>query len=421
MSNFASIEALAAHLRLELESKKYLLLFAYNGTGKTRLSVAFKDIGKKPTSFGDYGSVADPVTEVIDLGSVTDSVDEVIDFGSVAGDTLYFNAFTEDLFSWDNDLDGDEIRELRLNTNSRFFKNIFEYELDISNRIRPFLSRYADFNFEILTKEVTRKYNGNESKEEVTYISFERDELVGERLEKKQSIKVSRGEENTFIWCFFMALCELAIDRDESYKWVKYIYIDDPITSLDDNNSILIACDLVKLIQRQDEDENADEADKVKAVISTHHSLFFNVIYNEFGNSAKRYFLHKERDGLSYILLKEEKDSPIAYHVSVLSELKHVRNNGNIRIHHFGILRAVLEKTSVFFGYKPFSDCLRDEKDKDVYARFLNLFSHGKASLFEFKEPNDEHKAIFVKILDSFLEQYQFNLPILFEPQETRA
>ena len=31
-------------------------------------------------------------------------------------DTLYFNAFTEDLFSWDNDLENDSERVLQLNT-----------------------------------------------------------------------------------------------------------------------------------------------------------------------------------------------------------------------------------------------------------------------------------------------------------------
>jgi hypothetical protein len=61
---FTNLPALAAHLRQEVESKQCILLYAYNGTGKTRLSMAFKDIGKQ----GD------------------------------TRDTLYFNAFTEDLF-----------------------------------------------------------------------------------------------------------------------------------------------------------------------------------------------------------------------------------------------------------------------------------------------------------------------------------
>lgn len=76
---FDSLELLAIHLRERLEKKKYILLFAYNGTGKTRLSMAFKEQGKQ-----DEGT----------------------------RDTLYFNAFTEDLFSWDNDLDADYLSSL---------------------------------------------------------------------------------------------------------------------------------------------------------------------------------------------------------------------------------------------------------------------------------------------------------------------
>ena len=43
---FADLKVLAAHLRSELTTKKFVLLYAYNGTGKTRLSTAFKDLGK---------------------------------------------------------------------------------------------------------------------------------------------------------------------------------------------------------------------------------------------------------------------------------------------------------------------------------------------------------------------------------------
>src|SRR5215510_3882360 len=110
---FASLAELAAHLRNELQNKKCLLLYAYNGTGKTRLSMAFKDAGKQ----GDKR------------------------------DTLYFNAFTEDLFTWDNDLEGDSERMLKINSTSRFFSGV--QELEMENRIRPFLHRYADFDFRI--------------------------------------------------------------------------------------------------------------------------------------------------------------------------------------------------------------------------------------------------------------------------------
>ena len=61
------------------------------------------------------------------------------------------NAFTEDLFSWDNDLANDRERVLKINRESRFFDGLDQFEMD--NRIRPLLNRYADFDFKIDTNE----------------------------------------------------------------------------------------------------------------------------------------------------------------------------------------------------------------------------------------------------------------------------
>ena len=69
-------------------------------------------------------------------------------------DTLYFNAFTEDLFFWDNDLVNDTDRVLVLNDSSTFLRVSGELELD--NRIRPLLQKYVDFDFRI-TQEKHRK------------------------------------------------------------------------------------------------------------------------------------------------------------------------------------------------------------------------------------------------------------------------
>ena len=56
--SYLSLEKLASDLRDE--QKKNIIIFAHNGTGKTRLSAIFKDIAKRKD----------------------------------ASDTLYFNAFT---------------------------------------------------------------------------------------------------------------------------------------------------------------------------------------------------------------------------------------------------------------------------------------------------------------------------------------
>ena len=50
------------------------LVFAYNGTGKTRLSYDFAHYGRKENA---------------------------------SQHTLYYNAYTEDLFTWDNDLENE--------------------------------------------------------------------------------------------------------------------------------------------------------------------------------------------------------------------------------------------------------------------------------------------------------------------------
>ena len=359
----------ALYLRNKLTKEKYILLFAYNGTGKTRLSMEFKDLGKN----------------------------------GAERDTLYYNAFTEDLFYWDNDLESDTARELRLNTESAFFNGIFELEME--SRIRNFLIRYADFDFKILTKDIDGK--------EVIYVSFEREVLINGRSEIIDSIKISRGEENVFIWCFFLAVVKLAFDtesQDDPYSWVKYIYIDDPISSLDENNLIFIACDLVDFV--------FNEQVSQKIIISTHHSLFFNVLSNEMkgilGRSWQKklaqYFFHINRDDGHYSLREEAGDTPYSYHLAIIKDLQKAAATNSIKNYHFNMMRSILEKTSAFFGYKKFTDCIRDESKIQIYSRFLNLFSHGKDSFFTYREPDDVHKELFKEILNIYLNKYEFNL-----------
>lgn len=50
--------------------------------------------------------------------------------GKKQGDTLYFNAYTEDLFHWDNDLKHDSDRILKINTESKFFNGFKELALE---------------------------------------------------------------------------------------------------------------------------------------------------------------------------------------------------------------------------------------------------------------------------------------------------
>ena len=355
---FTDLNLLATHLRTELEGKKFVLLYAYNGTGKTRLSTAFKNLGKQGED----------------------------------ADTLYFNAFTEDLFSWDNDLDGDIERKLTINSDSRFFDGLGEMEMD--NRIRPLLNRYADFDFRIDTDEWK--------------VIFSRTVTTGEGKEAKtvtvDNIKVSRGEENIFIWCFFLAILQLAMDDDGSgpYKWVKYVYIDDPISSLDEHNAIAVANHLAQLLK--------SEESRLKTVVSTHHTLFFNVLGNEL-KKANRHLLCKGQNSQGYSLRWTD-ETPFFQHVANLADLEEAQKTGKLYTHHFNMLRSIIEKTASFHGYKNFGDCIRlsgDDAENSLHTRVVNIMSHGNYSLYEPSEMLEENKILFGRILADFRKTFPFN------------
>lgn len=356
---FNSIREIAEYFKRLLDEKKYIVLFAYNGTGKTRLSGEFKSLGQQ-------------------LNEET---------GEKTADTLYYNAFTEDLFYWDNDLDNDTERVLKFNKSSRFFNGL--KDLDMDNRIRPLLQRYADFDFSINYDDAS--------------INFYREEST----QRIDNIKVSRGEENIFIWCFFLAIVQLVIDKAEAYEWVKYIYVDDPISSLDDNNAIAVASHLAALMK----------GEGVKVIVSSHHTLFFNVLCNEISR-AEQLFLQKSKDNATYIL-KDTTKTPFFHHVALLKELKKASDTGILYTYHFNILRNILEKTASFHGYAHFSSCIRkgDAENEPVYTRIVNLLSHGNYSLFDPKEMVEENKEYFRNILNNFLEDYNFNQRIFEETQ----
>lgn len=362
---YKTLKNVAVRLRDDLNNHHFVLLYAYNGTGKTRLSMEFKDISKKRKK--------NPVT-----------------------DTLYYNAFTEDLFHWNNDLDNDLERHLIINTKSAFFDGFKELALD--EKIFGYLERYADFNFDLDFIKKTISFKKQVKNPKYRPDSGELEYII------QSDIKVSRGEENIFIWCIFLVLIELAIDDDGTgpYKWVKNIYIDDPISSLDDNNAIAVASDLAKLLKRG--------KDKIKVVISSHHSLFYNVMYNELKKiEHKSHFLHK--NGTDGYILRATDETPFFHHVAMLSELKKVDANGQVNTYHFNMLRAILEKTSTFFGSDDFSSCIKDMDDEVLYSRALNLLSHGKYSIYQPVEMNEDNKNLFKKILKAFTDKYEFQLP----------
>jgi len=378
INKYANLKTLARKLRDDLGGADLTLLYAYNRTGKTRLSMEFKDEGKRKNNGN--------------------------------ADTLYFNAFTEDLFTWDNDLDGDAVRHLRLNPDSTFFNGLKDLALD--ETIAGYLSSYADFDFDL-------DY-------ETWKVSFRKGEA--------ENIKISRGEQNIFIWCLFMAICERMLDGHISYQSKKYLYIDDPISSLDDNNAIAVACDLAQLLRRAASRKGQNGAPTpIKVVFSTHHALFFNVMCNEIGRAKegepkvthKRYFLHRPNGEGAYTLRATE-DTPFFHHVASLAELQMAAapSTGKLYTFHFNALRSIMEKTASFFGHADISFCLKalsNEEDRALYNRALQLLSHGKYAIHEPTEMGEDNKALFRRMLEDFTTKFQFDLPDILKAPPAAA
>jgi hypothetical protein len=214
------------------------------------------------------------------------------------------------------------------------------------------------------------------------------------------------------------------LDGHESYQGKKYLYIDDPISSLDDNNAISVACDLAKLLRRAATRENADGAPApIKVIFSSHHSLFFNVMCNEVGRridgapriSRKRYFLHRPGGDGAYTLQPTD-DTPFFHHVATLAELQRAADpkKGKLYTFHFNALRSVMEKTASFFGHPSIAFCLKaldNEEDRALFNRALNLLSHGAYAIHEPTEMGEDNKALFRRILMEFTKKFDFALP----------
>lgn len=263
---------------LQKSNKKVQLIYAFNGTGKTRLSREFKQV-IAPKIIGD-----DDSEEQIELARTK---------------ILYYNAFTEDLFYWDNDLESDLEPKLKIqsNTYTHWLMTLLK-DLGEDGNIIKYFQRYANdkltprFNEEYTSKDKDGNDVMVKAFSEVTF-SLERgnNDHLG-------NLKISKGEESNFIWSVFYTLLDQVIsilnvadltDRvTDEFNELEYIFIDDPVSSLDENHLMQLAVNLGHLIKTS--------KSNIKFIISTHNALFYNVLYNEV--SAKSgYILSGFEDG----------------------------------------------------------------------------------------------------------------------------
>lgn len=342
---------------LKTKNKRVQLIYAFNGTGKTRLSRTFKNsLDVEGNSDEEGGGISDLSSKNI----------------------IYYNAFTEDLFFWDNDLNNDEDRKLKIHPNA-FTKWVLEEQGQGPTIIEHF-QRLTNTNIE---PQFSSDYS------EIYFV------IRGD--EQFNRIKISKGEESNLIWCvFFSFLClieeELSSPEDQrsidDFNSLKYVFIDDPVSSLDDNHLITLAVDLAKLIK--------SSSSGLKFIITTHNPLFFNVLSNEFNNKlakdpdaisiewtfkpgdALRFRLNKRLDGF-FDLIPLGNKVPFSYHLQLLFEIREAIKSDSLRKYHFSFMRNILEKTATFLGYSDWNQLLPSGVDGNVdpfFNRILNLYSH---------------------------------------------
>ena len=356
--------------QLKDSNKKVQLIYGFNGMGKTRLSREFKE-----------------------LITLKNNEDEELEDSQPK--VIYYNAFTEDLFYWDNDLDSDTERKLKIQPNTYTHWVLQEQGQD-QNAIANF-QRYT-------SDKLSPKFSEDFS--EVTF-SLERG-----NEERSENIKISKGEESNFIWSIFYSLIGQVIatlsiaeasERDtDRYNQLEYIFIDDPVSSLDENHLIELAVNLADLIKSSPSD--------LKFIITTHNPLFYNVLYSEL-NTKTGYLLERGEDA-SFRLTEKQGGSnkSFSYHLYLKQILEQAITENQIQKFHFTLLRNLYEKTASFLGYGNWTDLLKTAPgDRDGYLkRILHFSSHRSLSNEEVTEPTDPEKQTVKLLLDNLTNNYGF-------------
>src|SRR5262245_3925068 len=290
---------------IKADDAKIFLAYAFNTTGKTRLCVAYKDATK-------------------------------LEDGSHTG--VYYNAFSEDLFVWDNDEenDGADVRlTVRPSSLSKFHALLTE------DNVRDKLNAYKPkFGFEL------RLHEDDPAKgiESISFFIPNQNPDV-----PQQRIKISRGEERIFVWCFFLALFEVEGWADEQSS---HFFIDDPVSSLDDHNIFVTASTLFDLIEDQHETR--------KIIVTTHHIGLFSILADWLtkGEKSDKYKkltkMFSLIDKSGELKLEDWRHDVVLYHLRLLQLLEKAHKTNEVRAYHLALLRQVLENVASFLGVGQF-------------------------------------------------------------------
>ncbi len=336
-----------------------ILIFAFNATGKTRLSVAYKDVTKDAN-------------------------------GKHTG--VYYNAFSEDLFVWDNDEDNDGAN-IKLNILPSSLNQFHSFLYENPELIMEKLARYApSYRFHL------NQYDDIEAGIESVRFFKEGEE--------ETAIKISRGEERIFVWCFYLALLEVDGWADEQDA---HIFIDDPVSSLDEHNIFITADTIFQQIESHYE--------RKTIIITTHHIGLFSNLARRLtqGGQSDRYrnltalrVLKKVDDGL---VLETPLRNVFLYHLHLLQVLDEARN-GQLYTYHFALLRQLLEGITSFLGTSRIGRTLEkigiQAESIDDVMHVINTHSHKNVYYDQTEMMNEAEQGYFNDIFRKLVEKYQF-------------
>ena len=362
------LKEIAEEIKAKGNNEKITLIYAFNGVGKTQLSVEYKNITKKGTQHTG----------------------------------VYYNAYSEDLFQWDNDPENKntgirlKVVYSKLNQHHSF---IIEDPQKLKEKLDKYLVRYY---FKL-------NYDENDySKKGIESISFYSDE------EMNNEIKISRGEERIFVWCFFLTLFDVSNLADEQDA---HFFIDDPVSSLDEHNIHITASTIMDVIE--------NNFDKKKLIITTHHVGLFSILIDRltkasgserFKHLTKTYILNRDVKG--EIMLSNYGKDVFLYHLHLYKIIKDnvaVAQSKKIPLDSFNfvLLRQLLENIASFLGKSGvFSLALSriGVDNSNEVAEVINEESHKDVFYYQTGLMSPKQMKLFLDVLDKIDKKFKFSV-----------
>ncbi|MFT7034797.1 MAG: hypothetical protein ACJA2S_003315 [Cyclobacteriaceae bacterium] len=336
------------------------LIYAFNSTGKTKLAVAFKDLTK--ANNGDKHS------------------------------GVYYNAYSEDLFVWDNDEEhfNENIKlDVVYSTLNKFHSLLLDTNI-LEEKLSLYHPRYKfDLNL----------YEDGDREKGIKSITF----YVNE--ETKESIKISRGEERILIWCFFLALFETDTWAEEQNA---HFFIDDPVSSMDEHNIFTTAESITKLID--------DTYPKRKIILTTHHIGLFSILADRLtkGQKSSKY----KEDTAVFLLEKNPNDElnlnsqngAFLFHLHLIKTLDEASKT-ELFSYHFVLLRQLLENISSFLGKGGIGYALSQielDEDPNTIGDRVHSLSHKDSYKTQSNKMSESEEKLFRDILVKIVDKYKF-------------